>query len=712
MTDTRTPRPARAFHAAVLLASTLTAAVSQAQMGPEEGPGGPVTSGQSLREVVISSRRSIEERFQAAGSLVVVDRQDIEQMGVDTTVDVLRQLPGLQVTTGANGGIEIRMRGLDGSATRVMIDGQRSAGRAQLPIDQLPADLIERIEIVRSPSAEFSGSSGGTVNIVLRQASPQRSAMFRLTDNVAFGNHNPRLWLMRTGPIGGDAQTPSRPPWSFFMGVWLADSYSGFNQELETQSPTTLSLSDARSRTERRDWMLIPRLSGRIGRDQVSLRGNISGSSTDGSYLQRLSDGSTLRSETSKTERDSWQLGGDWTRRLGVGKLETSWSGNRQSDELLRQRAAGTRYDEDRTESTWQLKSKLTGSRESLLWMTGIEYENRQAHGSSLDSAGSVGLERLQSRIERLALWGQNEWELPAKTTLTLGLRGESVRLQSQVNTARSQQQLDFWQPSLHTRTPISETAQWRMNIARVTRQPSVWDLLDRAVPSQGDNSPTNPDQLGNPNLRPEVTQTFDIGVEQRLPGQGQAGLSLFMRRTGDVIATELFEQSDQWVSQRQNIGSAHTVGLEGDLKRPLASSGWARDWMLTANATVLQSRMSDGPREGTAIPGQPSYTLSLGAAKPMRRTGGTFGGLSASLNGPASLSTPTLSGRERARITLDAHVGHSVPRKGFWRVGVYNLGDAPVERSRSYRDAGASIHERSKTYYAPRIYASIGAQL
>jgi outer membrane receptor for ferrienterochelin and colicin len=714
MTDTPTPRlrPARALRAAVLLASTLTAATSQAQMGPEEGPGGPVTSGQTLREVVISSRRSIEERFQAAGSLVVVDRQDIEQMGVDTTVDVLRQLPGLQVTTGANGGIEIRMRGLDGSATRVMIDGQRSAGRAQLPIDQLPADLIERIEIVRSPSAEFSGSSGGTVNIVLRQASPQRSAMFRLTDHVAFGDHNPRLWLMRTGPIGGDPQTPSRPPWSFFMGVWLADSISGFDQELESQSPTALSRSDARSRTERRDWMLIPRLSGRIGRDQVSLRGNISGSSSDGSYLQRLSDGSTLRSETSKTERDSWQLGGDWTRRLGVGKLESSWSGNRQSDELLRQRASGSRYDEDRTESTWQLKSKLTGSRESLLWMTGIDYENRQAHGSSLDSTGSAGLERLQSRIERLALWGQNEWELPAKTTLTLGLRGESVRLQSQVNETRSQQQLDFWQPSLHTRTPITETAQWRMNIARVTRQPSVWDLLDRAVPSQGDNSPTNPDQLGNPNLRPEVTQTFDIGVEQRLPGQGQAGLSLFMRRTGDVIATELFEQSGSWVSQRQNIGSAQTVGLEGDIKRPLASSGWARDWMLTANATVLQSRMSDGPREGTAIPGQPSYTLSLGAAKPMRRTGGTFGGLSASLNGPASLSTPTLSGRERSRITLDAHVGHSVPRKGFWRVGVYNLGDAPVERSRSYRDAGASINERSKTYYAPRIYASVGAQL
>ena len=122
----------------------LATPVAQAQMGPEDGPGDSATSRQTLREVVITARRSIEERFQAAGSLVVVDRQDIEQMGVDSTVDVLRQLPGLQVTTGASGNVEIRMRGLDGSATRVMIDGQRSAGRAQLPIDQLPADLIER----------------------------------------------------------------------------------------------------------------------------------------------------------------------------------------------------------------------------------------------------------------------------------------------------------------------------------------------------------------------------------------------------------------------------------------------------------------------------------------------------------------------------------------------------------------------------------------
>ena len=50
-------------------------------------------------------------------------------------------------------------------------------------------------------------------------------------------------------------------------------------------------------------------------------------------------------------------------------------------------------------------------------------------------------------------------------------LRGETVKLHSQVNELQVNQQLNFWQPSLHTRTPLSETAQWRMNIARITRQ-------------------------------------------------------------------------------------------------------------------------------------------------------------------------------------------------------------------------------------------------
>jgi outer membrane receptor for ferrienterochelin and colicins len=676
-------------------------------MGMDEPGAGPA-GGQQVREVVITGRRSLEERFMATGSMVVVDRQDIEQMGVDSVVDVLSQLPGLQVSTSASGSVEIRMRGLDSSATRVMIDGQRTAGRAQMPLDQLPADLIERIEIVRSPTAEFAGASGGTVNIVLRQANPQRSTTLRLTDAIAWDKHQGRLWASRTGPLGGDAKDPRSPPWSSFTGVWLADQLTGSDIERAQFTDGALSQrSETENRSRRQDWWLTQRLNGRVGRDQLALRGVLSGSSGSGRFETRSS--AEPRLDTAQTQRQSWQLGSDWTRRLSLGKLETTLAGSGQEDGQERQ--GQLRFQEERQESTWQLKSKLTGARESLLWMAGVEHESRRGKGQS--QLGASAQEQLSSAIERTALWGQNEWALPYKTTLTLGLRAESVRLNSAVDANRASQSLQFWQPSLHTRTPVGENAQWRLNWARMTRQPTVWDILDRSVPSQGSNSLSNPDTLGNPGLRPEVTQTMDIGWEQRLPGQGQFGLTAFARHVEDVIAAQVFraDATSPWVEQRQNIGNARTLGLEADIKRPLANAGWGRDWTLRAAATVLDSQLISGPREGQAIPGQPRYTGSLGLSKPMRRSGGYFGGASLTLAGPAALNTSVVTGRERARVTLDAHVGQTIARVGFWRLGVYNLGDAPLRRSRQYDNAGQQISETSSTQFAPRIFASVGTQ-
>lgn len=692
-----------------LCAGLGVAPLTQAQMMGSDEPGaGTAGSGQQLREVVISGRRSLEERFMATGSMVVVDRQDIERLGADSVTDVLSQLPGLQVNTNASGNVEIRMRGLDSSATRVMVDGQRSAGRGQMPLDQLPADLIERIEIVRSPTAEFAGASGGTVNIVLRQANPQRSTTLRLTDAIAWDKHQARLWASRSGPVGGDAKDPTNPPWSSFSGVWLADQLNGADVEREQYTNGVLSQrSESESRSRRQDWWLIQRLNGRVGRDQLALSGRLSGSTGSGRFETRSATNPSL--EHAQTQRQSWQLSGDWTRRLPVGKLDTSLAGSGQDDGQERQGLVN--FKEDRQESTWQLKSKLTGARESLLWMAGVEYETRNGKGQS--QLGTGAAEQLSSGIDRTALWGQNEWALPYKTTLTLGLRAESVQLRSAVDATRAGQRLDFWQPSLHTRTPAGESAQWRLNWARLTRQPTVWDILDRNVPSQGANSINNPDTLGNPNLRPEVTQTFDVGWEQRLAGQGQLGLSIFARQVGDVIATQVFQASASapWTEQRQNIGSARTVGLEADIKRPLSEEAWGRDWMWRATATVLDSQLSSGPREGQAIPGQARYTGSMGLTKPMRRSGGYFGGASLTLTGPSALNTAVAAGRERSRTTLEAHVGQSIPRTGFWRVGVYNIGDAPLRRSRLYNNAGQQITDLSTTHYGPRIFASVGTQ-
>jgi outer membrane receptor for ferrienterochelin and colicin len=720
---------------ALLLPWLISSTPVMAQMGTDDADAAQTPQ---LREVVVSSRRSLEDRFFSTGSLVVVDRQDIEQMGVETVTDVLRQLPGVQVTPNANGSVDIRMRGMDSSATRVLIDGQRSGGRAQLPFDQLPAELIERIEVIRAPSAEYSGASGGTINFVLRQATSQRSGSLRLSNSHVWGRNAGQLFVSRTGPLGGAAAgdaaapgtvPPAPSPWSYFLALAGSGQLSGSDVEREHSTDGTPSASgSARTRNRREEWTLLPRLNGRLGpKDQLALRATLTSSAQAGRYdSSGTGTGSSgayasSASESSGQDKRYVQAAADWTRRFDAGKLETSLSGSQLSEAVQRtgvsslSNSAGSSssnsdFSDDRRESVWSLKTKLTGTKTSLLWMMGVELESRQAQVQTQSSSSPQ--QNLSADVQRQVLWGQNEWALPLQTTLTAGLRGESISLRSTSSGLAASQQLNFLQPSLHTRTPIGEDTQWRTNISRITRNPGVWDLVDRTVPSQGNNSISNPDQVGNTGLRPEVAQTLDMGVEQRLPRQGQMGLSLFVRQIQDVIAVRSSLLADRWTEQRDNIGSARAWGLEADIKKPLTEAAWGRDWNLTAHGSLLQSRMTSGADAGLRIPGQARYVVNVGVNKPFRRNGGSFGGVSVAVTGPASLSTAGVSGINRARATLDVYVGSVVPRVGFWRVGIYNVGDARYVRERSYQDSlGRAQTDISQMSLTPRLVLSVGTQ-
>jgi len=730
-----------------------------------------------LETVTVRARRSLEDRFFATGSQVIVDRRDIEELGAYSVGDVLRQLPGLMVTPSADGGVEIRMRGMDRNATQLMIDGQRvSSGRSQLPLDQLPAELIERIEIVRAPSAEFSGASGGTVNIVLREASPRRETNIRLTDNHVWGRDATQGFFARTGPLGASAPAaptrPTRPPakqkskdetaepsaenadaadessqaltqaataaaarleslpWNYFMAVARTGILLGSDVHRETQvAGATSAQTDTASRYRRGDWTLLPRLNGRLSStDQLALRATISTSrnagEVDGSGFGTSTGRYALTShEDQERVRDFVQAGADWTHRFKGAKMESSLIANRAVENIDRTgritqdfnppaTTTGYTFSDDRRDQRLTLKSKVTGTGSGLLWSMGFEVEDQSLRVDTRSSSGTANLQ-LTAELKRRVLWAQNEWELPARTTLTAGLRGEALVSESTDASLLARHTQQWLQPSVHLRTPVSEDLQLRANLSRITRNPSLLDLIDRTVPSQGSNSISSPDTLGNPNLRPEVTMTLDMGFEQRLKDQGQVGLNLFTRQSRDVLANVTSFAGGRWVEQRSNAGDAQIWGLEADVKTGLGWAGLGRDWTLSGNASLLQSRMVNGPNEGNRIPGQPRYLANINVAKPLRRTGGWFGGASLALNGPAQLNTsPGITGLERSRATLDLYVGRVHPGWGYWRIGVYNLGDAPYQRERHYTDGlGNAVDEKSSMTLTPRVYASIGTQ-
>ena len=117
----------------------------------------------------------------ATGSVAVLEREAIEASGARTVAELLRFVPGLDLTSGGTrGGLTTaQIRGGDPNFTLVLLDGVPLNDATYqvgdvFDLEGLPALAVERIEIVRGPLSSFYGSTGlaGVINIVTRQGQP------------------------------------------------------------------------------------------------------------------------------------------------------------------------------------------------------------------------------------------------------------------------------------------------------------------------------------------------------------------------------------------------------------------------------------------------------------------------------------------------------------------------------------------------------------
>jgi len=87
-----------------------------------------------------------------------VDKNPVSEGG--TAEDVLQNIPGVNVDV--DGNVTVR-----NAAPQLFVDGRPT----NLTIDQIPADAIQRVEVITNPSARYdaSGGGGGIINIVMKK---------------------------------------------------------------------------------------------------------------------------------------------------------------------------------------------------------------------------------------------------------------------------------------------------------------------------------------------------------------------------------------------------------------------------------------------------------------------------------------------------------------------------------------------------------------
>ena len=174
MTHTARPvlRPsALAVSIAAACSLWLACAPAHAQQAATTGESSPAGDGKNtpVQQVQVQgSLSSYNPRRDDTASKIVVTQEEIVKYGDTSVIDVLKRVPGVTVSGAGGRGSEVRMRGLGGGYTQILINGERAP--AGFTIDALAPDLIERIEVLRAASAEFSTQSiAGTINIVLKK---------------------------------------------------------------------------------------------------------------------------------------------------------------------------------------------------------------------------------------------------------------------------------------------------------------------------------------------------------------------------------------------------------------------------------------------------------------------------------------------------------------------------------------------------------------
>ncbi|MFM7026233.1 MAG: TonB-dependent receptor plug domain-containing protein [Limnohabitans sp.] len=650
MSDIANPIPSFRIPLLALAGSLLADGPALAQTAPAG-----VTD---LGRIEIRSNRDndTEARRESTASKIVIGREDIEKQGDATLGELLKRLPGVTMGGPPGRGGAIRMRGLGNGYTQILLDGERMP--PGFSVDQLTPEQVERIEILRAPTAETGARAiAGTINIVLREGRRGAPDDLKLTTSSEHGHTSGQVnWVhnLMSEALGGSftlsAMDTYRPDQSTTVTDFSPDDEYRPDRVREVSSLGRRRAVNANARLqwkgeEGRSLILMPFLVY----SEYSSQGRIGVHSTSGDPL--FSDSSATRSDSRFVMA---RLNGQWSQRLsaddrlewrfGLGRSNYDYRmdqtgasevGPLQSDgetvrPLLRNGFETQNFTDNSHNLTGKWTRVLDGGHQIV---SGIEYEQvrREEDGNAAvaDEAG-----RLQAGTRRWALYSQDEFRIDPQWSAYGGLRYEAVSTEGTVYTDGVPQlkhnQSGVWTPLIHAvfKPDPQKRDQIRMGLTRSYKTPTLYQLVARYVPSLGDNTWTQPDRTGNPDLRPELATGVDLAFERYLEQGGVLSTNLFRRNISNLIRYTTTFNGTRYVSSPSNVGDAITQGVELEAKFRLnqwLAEAWPID--VRSNVSFFQSRVKDVPGPNNRLDQQPPSTGNLGGDYRLRSLPLTVGG-------------------------------------------------------------------------------------
>lgn len=671
---------ARAVSASLLLAT----AAAQAQ--------GPVTTTTAvdLDRVVVTGDIIYRDRSKAIAPTLSYDLEYFQRFEPRTVGDMLKRVPSVAFVSDVLEYDGARLRGLDPGYTQILINGKKVPGGGadrSFFVDRIPAEVVERVEIVRSASANRSGDAvAGAINIVLRDAYEFDGGYVRLgASRFDDGEVTPTAAVVASGDLaGGRVLGGISHQGRYNPKRKLSLRYDGPGGTLDNREDqddtrdgddTSLNLSYARDTG-----------TARLGLSGLYVRTDRTETEHSLEYNDRTSTSrDNLLSENDQVERirqDNVALKGDFAFDMAGGRteLDASYAGF-DEDTVSTEEEVG--YDDDETPPAFdgfEGERVLTRLRDGEVGFTlahvrdvgaaeldvGVDVVGKERdldrsvsevetdeegaplppYGDFETTASTVEEARVDPYVMLNGTAGRIDWET--------GLRYESTTTDITADDAAFDNDYAVLLPSAHLRWNVGRDDRLNLSLARTVRRPNFDQLLPVLLEGEfGDN-----DFIGNPALELEKAWGVDVGFEHRLGRRGVVGVNVFYRDVQDLIeivstgepsetAVDDFEDEveaflednpgaddttpgypvfdpDSFVYTAGNVGDGHVYGVEFDLSTPLSALGLP-DTGVFLNYSWLDSAVDDALGE-RRFNDQARSVFNVGFIHDIRAVDLTFG--------------------------------------------------------------------------------------
>jgi outer membrane receptor protein involved in Fe transport len=631
-----------------LLASASSAAFAQDQDGSDRDT--EISTADTI--VVLGQRILFRNRSDETEPVLEYDSEFFQRFEPLTAGDALRRVPSVTFLSDVIESDGPRFRGLAPSYTQLLIDGERVPGGENdrsFFLDRIPAELIERVEVIRSSSARRTGDAvAGALNIVLRDGYDLDGGYIRAgTLYFRDGEFQPSLGAVWGGELGAgrilfgaNLQGRYNPKEKFSLRYgdgpendpdFRTNEFDNREDQIDTRDGTDYAFNTRYTQdfadgsefelgfyltfTDREEAERSFEYD-----DPIAVTGPIPAGNllTDNQQLQQIEqlnytvDASIVRP----------LFGGEFDIRAGFSVYEEDTVNNEDEIDFDDAEIAQERELTDVSDQEFTIEaSQMWEIAPGIEFETGIFFQNKErdtniragdqdvafasawnqfsqnpfqlrAGDPAVDvfdgSVSTIEEQRLDAYFVFNGEDGPLSWEAGLRYENTYGDITDAVTPQSNSN------DYSFLLPSAHIRYELTENDRVYASIARTLRRPD-FNFINPALLEE---EIEDDDFLGNPNLNPETAWGFDVGYERRINRTGVFGVNVFYRDVQDLIelantGLEGSEGPGTFIYTPRNIGDGSVYGIEFDLSTPLTFLNMENTGIF-ANVSLLDSEVSD----------------------------------------------------------------------------------------------------------------------